>query len=107
MSLMGSALAQSSRTLEGYLVDIACVNERHEEGSGLGPKHSKGCLTMPECEKSGYAVMVGDKVYKFDAKGNALAKKLIAATEKDRDWKVAVSGRVKADTVAVRTLKLK
>ena len=99
-----------SQTINGYLVDVACASENAEKPKAdFGMKHSKKCLTMPECEESGYAVMTDDnKVIKFDKESNEMAKKLIASTDKDKDWKVAVTGTMNADnTLKVAKLDLK
>lgn len=94
--------------LRGYLVDIACVNDRASEGADLGEVHTKKCLQMPACERSGYAVMdAQDHVYKFDANGNTIAKNLIAATDKDKDWQIVVSGRLQGDQLTVAKLQLR
>lgn len=95
-------------TLQGYLVDVSCANEKHKSPDWAA-KHSKGCLNMDECVKSGYAVLTPDqKLYKFDVNGNESAKKLIAATDKKDDWKVTVKGDVNAanNAVAVTSLEL-
>ena len=98
------------QTINGYLVDVACASENAEKPKAdFGMKHSKKCLTMPECEESGYAVMTADnKVIKFDKESNEMAKKLIAATDKDKDWKVSVTGTMNSDsTLKVSKLDLK
>ncbi|MGH6631451.1 MAG: hypothetical protein ACREB3_17115 [Burkholderiales bacterium] len=93
--------------LSGYLVDIMCSSEHASEGDAFGAKHSKECLQMADCEKSGYAVLTADKkVIKFDAQGNEEAKKAIAASSKDKDFKVTVSGVVNGDTITVAALQI-
>lgn len=98
--------------LKGHLVDVACLNERmHGEGIGdLGHKHTKGCLQMPACEESGFAVLDAQQnVIKFDAAGNRMVKSLVAKTTKDEkanDWRVVVHGRQSGDTVAVTRIQL-
>lgn len=89
------------QTYTGHLVDVACATENAEKPKAdFAMKHSKKCLTMPECEESGYALVTADnKVLKFDAAGNDQAKKLIAATDKDKDWKVSVTGTMTADNL--------
>ena len=100
--------AGKKKTLKGYLVDIACRTERMAEGVELGPKHTKGCLQMPACERSGYGVLTKeDRLYRFDAAGNEQAKLLMAATDRDRDWKVTVKGRVLEDQIAVSRLQMR
>ncbi len=90
--------------VSGYLVDVMCSAELAEKGAA---KHDKECLQMADCVKSGYAVLTADKkVIKFDAKGNEEAKKAIAASSKDKDFKVSVSGVVSGDTIAVASLQI-
>jgi hypothetical protein len=94
-------------TVHGYLVDIACVLERMSESEHLGQIHTKKCLQMPACERSGYAVMDSqNNVYKFDASGNEIAKKLISATDKDKDWRIVVSGKLLGDQLTVAKLQI-
>ena len=93
-------------TVKGHLVDLACATE---EGSkpGFGAKHSKDCLQMPDCVKSGYGVLTPDnKVVKFDKAGNEQAKKFIADTNKPKDMRVNVTGEVKGDTMTVSKIEL-
>ncbi len=100
-----SAFAADS-TVKGYLVDLSCAKE---EGSkaGFGAKHTKECLQMPDCVKSGYGVLTSDKkVVKFDAAGNEQAKKFIADEKKPKDIRVNVTGNVKGDTMSVSKIEL-
>ena len=97
-----SAFAADS-TVKGYLVDRSCVAEADFKAD----KHSKDCLQMPDCVKSGYAVLTDDKkVIAFDQAGNAQAKKFIAGLKKDKDIKVAVTGSVNGDTMTVSKIEL-
>ena len=92
--------------VQGYLVDIACASEDGQK-PGFGAKHSKGCLQMPECEKSGYGVLTDDKkVIKFDAASNAKAKQFIKDLKKTKDLKVNVTGTVKDENIAVSKIEL-
>ena len=43
---------------------------------------------------------------KFDAKGNDLALALIKKADRDKDWKVAVDGKITGDTIAVSNITL-
>ena len=93
-------------TVKGYLVDLSCAAE---EGSkpGFGAKHSKDCLQMEECAKSGYGVLTDDKkVIKFDKTGNEQAKKFINDLKKPKDIKVNVAGNVNGDTMTVNKIEL-
>jgi hypothetical protein len=93
-------------TVKGYLVDLACAKEDGSK-AGFGAKHTKGCLQMDECEKSGYGVMTDDKkVVRFDKAGNEQAKKFIAALTKKTDIKVAVDGAVNGENMTVTKIAL-
>jgi hypothetical protein len=100
-----SALAADT-TIKGTLVDLACAREDGSK-AGFGAKHSKDCLQMPDCEKSGYGVMTADKkVIKFDKAGNDQAKKFIADLKKAKDVQVGVTGTVTGDTMTVSKIVL-
>jgi len=105
-----TALAVSSfaadTTVKGYLVDLACAAEEGQK-PGFGAKHTKDCLEMDDCAKSGYGILTDDrKVIKFDQASNAQAKKFIADLKKTKDIKVNVTGTVKGDTITVSKIAL-
>ena len=103
MSLSGAAQGQP---LRGTLMDVAC-SSHHATEAGYTEKHDKKCLLMDACVKSGYSLVTADKkVLTFDAKGNELALALIKQTDHDKDWKVAVNGKVTGDTIAVTDIKM-
>src|SRR6185369_14011922 len=92
--------------VQGYLVDIACADE---DGSkpGFGAKHTKDCLLMAECVRSGYGLLTDDKkVFKFDKAGNEKAKLFIASLKKDKDIKVDVTGTVNGENMTVTKIDL-
>ena len=100
-----SAFAAETK-VQGYLVDLACASEEGQK-PGFGAKHSKMCLQMPECVKSGYGVLTDDKkVIKFDAASNAKAKQFIAGMKKDKDIKVNVTGTVNGERMTVSKIEL-
>lgn len=93
-------------TVKGYLVDLSCAAE---EGSkpGFGAKHTKDCLQMDDCAKSGYGVLTDDKkIIKFDSASNQQAKKFINDLKKTKDIKVSVTGNLNGDTIAVNKIEL-
>jgi len=109
LALSALALAGDMKTMTGHLVDVACASENIEKPKAdFATKHSKQCLQMPECEESGYGLLTSDnKLIKFDKASNEQAKQFIATTNKDRDWSVAVTGTVNADsTLKVSSIKL-
>jgi hypothetical protein len=101
-----SACAAADTIVKGYLVDLSCAREDGQE-PGFGAKHTKGCLQMPECVKSGYGVLTDDKkIIMFDAAGNEKAKKFIGGLKKDKDIKVNVAGTLKGDGITVTKIDL-
>ena len=93
-------------TVKGTLVDLACAKEDGQT-PGFGAKHTKGCLQMADCEKSGYGVLTADKkVIKFDTAGNATAKKFINDLTKKKDIQVTVTGAVNGDSMTVTKIDL-
>jgi hypothetical protein len=98
--------AQGVETVNGYLLDVRCATQ-HAGEAGFAAKHNKECLLMDKCVKSGYAVLTADnKLIKFDNKGNREALKLIKDTNKDKDWKVTVTGKVTGEKIAVSSIAL-
>ncbi len=93
--------------MKGYLVDIACVQQRASELATIGQKHTKNCLMMPQCSRSGYAVLTAEqKVIKFDSAGNEKAKKLIFSSKREKDFRVSVAGTIVGDQIQVSWIEL-
>lgn len=93
--------------LKGHLVDLQCAAEQKDDLDYLRQKHSRSCFQMPACVKSGYALLTpDDQVFKFDAAGNEMAKKLIADAKKEKDYRITVRGRLTGDQIQVQKLDL-
>jgi len=100
-----SAFAADTK-VQGYLVDIACASEEGQRAN-FGAKHSKECLQMPDCAKSGYGVLTDDKkVIKFDTASNEKAKQFIADLKKDKDIKVNVTRTINGERMTVSKIEL-
>ena len=84
--------------VKGVLIDNNCGDKQKDEESAAG--HPKACAAKDGCAASGYQIVVGEKHYKFDEKGNELAKEYLKVEE--NTTKVTVKGEVKDDgTIAV------
>jgi hypothetical protein len=105
---MGSAEDHPRKTtIKGYLVDMACVRQRSAELATIGPTHTRDCLRMAQCERSGYAVLTDDqKILRFDLVGNQKAKKLILSSNRDRNFRISVTGIVLGDEIQVAKLEM-
>src|SRR6266404_3048078 len=105
--LAGALMAQDkSVTLTGYLIDNSCAaNHANDKTFATWVKtHGTSCATMESCEKSGYAVFAGDKLYKFDDAGNSSAEALLKATKSKKGLHVKAEGTVDGDTLKVTKL---
>jgi len=105
--MAGALMAQDkSVTLTGYLIDNSCAaNHANDKTFATWVKtHGTSCATMDSCEKSGYAVFAGDKLYKFDDAGNSSAEALLKATKSKKGLHVKAEGTVDGDTLKVTKL---
>lgn len=97
----------------GYLSDVMCA-ENGKSAAGFNlltnpEKHTVGCMLMPPCVKSGYGIFMKDGAgryayFKFDGKGNKLAKGLLDQTQKDDNMSVKVTGKLVGNTFMVESL---
>src|ERR687886_1017208 len=108
ISLLGLALALTTlfayaqdekKTVKvtGYVIDNMCA-EMHgteEEAS----HHPNACALMESCQKSGFAVVSGEKTYKLDEQGNKLAAEALKAAKTKKGLKVDVEGTLEGDTL--------
>lgn len=108
LALMAGALIAQDKsvTLTGYLIDNACAagHSTDKTFATWVKTHGTSCATMENCEKSGYAVVVGDKLYKLDDAGNTSATELLKNTKSKKGLKVAAEGTVDGDTLKVSKL---
>lgn len=107
LGLCATMAGQSgSQKLSGHLVDSVCA-KNHSTEPGYAANHDKRCNLMDGCIKSGFSLITADNtVYKFDQRGAEQALALIKATDKDKDWKVVVMGKVDGSTIAVSSITL-
>ena len=106
LGLAAALSGQSDQKINGWLVDSVCAGH-HATEPGYAANHDKKCNLMDVCVKSGYSVITADqKVYKLDQKGAEQALALLKATDKDKDWKVVVTGTVDGQNIAVTSIAL-
>ncbi len=91
-----------STAFEGYLLDKHCVGLVSPE------KETRACLTMEECEASGYGIAIKQeeeyKFYIFDPAGHKLAKELLAKATRNTDFAITVTGTLEGDSIKVSSL---
>ena len=86
------------KPMTGTLIDNMCGEKKKDEAAAAS--HKAACAV--KCADSGYQLIVGDKHYKFDDKGNELAK---AYLKENQDLKVSVEGKAEGDKIAVTSIK--
>ena len=99
-SPLDSALAQTSKTYRGFLVDRACAAMYKHDGGNIAQKvasHTRSCCLEPSCSEAGYSLYVtGDQAwYDLDNKGNEMARALIKKSKVARGNKVQITGEIK------------
>ena len=108
LALMAGALIAQDKsvTLTGYLIDNSCAagHSTDKTFATWVKTHGTSCAKMESCEKSGYAVFAGDKLYKLDDAGNTSAEDLLKNTKSKKGLKVTAEGTVDGDTLKVTKL---
>jgi hypothetical protein len=66
-----AAPAEETMTLTGVIIDNLCAGAHAADLAEFVKTHTKQCALMPDCEKSGYSLLVDGKLMKFDAASNA------------------------------------
>ena len=101
------AFAQGeSKTVKvtGYVVDNMCAEMHGTEAEAK--RHPNSCALMEACEKSGFAVVSGDKKYKLDDAGNKLAADALKGAKTKKGLKVDVEGTLEGDTLHTAKLEV-
>jgi hypothetical protein len=88
------------KPMTGTLIDNMCGDKKKDEADAA--KHTAACAMKESCAASGYQLLVGDKRYKFDDKGNELAK---AYLKDHKEMKVTVDGTADGEKLAVTSVK--
>ncbi len=101
-----SSTSAGSTTVTGILIDQACGTTMltKDDPEKEAAAHPKSCAVKDACAQSGYAVISGKDMIKFDDNGNALAKAWLAKTDKVDNLRVTVEGTRTGDTIAVTSL---
>jgi hypothetical protein len=87
-------------TFKGILIDKDCSTVKDPT------KHTKDCLLMPDCAKSGYGIDIKQKnatykFYTFDPNGQKLVKAYLSKTKKKDNITIIVTGSLNVTTIAV------
>ena len=101
------SLTVSAADVEGFLIDKACSAKAVKDGYAKAGAHSKDCLQMDGCADSGMGVLTADNKYiLFDKDGAKKATAALAASKKNENVKIKVSGDVKGNTMTVKSISI-
>ena len=95
---------KKSVKVSGYIIDNMCAGMHGTEAEAKN--HPNACALMPSCEKSGFAVVSGDKTYKLDEAGNKLAADALKGAKQKKGLKVDVEGTLDGDTLHTSKLEV-
>lgn len=99
---------QTATRWEGYLIDIACGLERKNSEPDLGVKHTKKCLMMPACDRSGFGLLTDDnELWRFNEEGNRKVRLLIMKLNRHANLRIIVQGAKSGDVIEVRRVSLR
>ena len=100
VSFPSFARAEDAKPMTGTLIDNMCGDKKKDEADAAA--HKAACAMKDSCASSGYQLIVGDKHYKFDDKGNDAAK---AYLKDNKEMKVVVDGKAEGDKIEVTSIK--
>jgi hypothetical protein len=93
-------------TFSGVLIDQHCgaTMMAKDDPEKAAANHPRACAMKEACEKSGYALISGKKLLKFDEHGNQLAKDFLTKSKKDKGLWVTVEASEKGDELHVSAI---
>jgi hypothetical protein len=91
----------------GYLIDLTCARERKEQETDLGEKHTKKCMQMPDCDRSGFGLLTDkSELLVFDEEGNRKVRVLLQQTKQENHLRAVVRGTKSNDVLKVSRIEL-
>ena len=99
LGLSAGAADEKGHAMTGVLIDNACGAKQKDEAAAA--KHPLKCAMKEACAASGYQLVVGEKHYKLDDKGNEQAKAYLAKAESTH---VTVEGKMDGETMVVTSI---
>lgn len=97
----------SATAWSGYLIDLTCARERKQGENDLGEKHTKKCMQMPICNRSGFGLLTdNNELLVFDEEGNRKVRLLLQQTSQETHLRAVVAGSKSNDVLKVTKIKL-
>lgn len=107
--LISAAPAENSTSSRwtGFLIDLTCARERKDKEPSLGEEHTKKCMQMPLCDRSGFGLLTdAHQLLHFDEAGNRTVRRLLERTKREKRLHCVVWGKRSNDLVNVSRVEL-
>ena len=91
----------------GFLIDLACARERKDKEPSLGEEHTKKCMQMPVCDRSGFGILTDtNQLLRLDEDGNRRVRRLLQRTKRESKLYCVVWGRRSNDILNVSRIEM-
>ena len=91
-------------TKTGILLDAMC-GEMSASNADEAAGHKVVCALMPNCQESGFGIVVEGKFLKFGEAGDEKALAFLKGTQKKSALKIAVTGEFSGDNIKVSPIE--
>ena len=99
-SILVYAQDKKPAEITGFLIDNMCATGMDSKDK----EHPTSCALMEACQKSGFAVVAKDTLYKLDENGNNLALEILKNTKTKKGLAVQIKGTVVGDVLQVDSI---
>jgi hypothetical protein len=97
----------SSGRWAGFLIDLTCARERKDKEPSLGEEHTKKCMRMPVCDRSGFGILTDtNQLLRLDEDGNRRVRRLLQRTKRESKLYCVVWGRRSNDILNVSRIEM-
>jgi hypothetical protein len=106
LGLLQSAEPEQETEYVGILLPKLCA-ARFPELLPHAGEHSLACAVYPHCYESGYGIVMEDKFYRFDERGDDLARRIVVTLHAQQDVQVVVRGVLETGTLKATAISEK
>jgi hypothetical protein len=106
LGLLQSAEPEQETEYVGILLPKLCA-ARFPELLPHAGEHSLACAVYPHCYESGYGIVMEDKFYGFDERGDDLARRIVVTLHAQQDVQVVVRGVLETGTLKATAISEK
>jgi hypothetical protein len=105
-SLQKKGESGAEKEYVGILLPKLCAT-RFPELLPHASEHSLACAVFPHCYESGYGIVMGEKFYGFDEKGDDLARRVVVTFKAQDNVQVVVRAVLEGNTLKATAISEK